>query len=139
MRGLVLSLLVLAIAAPALAQDRDGSATRDAASRSVSRAPASPVDSLPVSLDRIRAGLRQAPPIISPAEYRYFVQVYGASPTIELFTKEDQVEHGPAPYGAPTHQDFLTLWTPEAFRAPPMDLAAVMRWIAGQLQKKGGG
>ncbi len=140
MRRLVLFLFVLATATQAFAQNRhDGDAPNAPAERAASvshhSAPPPSADPLPVSLDRIRAALRQAPPVITTAELRYYVQVYGQSPKIELFTKSDELEHGPAPYGPPTHREFLDLWTPQEFRTPAMDMSALMRWINEQLQK----
>ncbi len=94
----------------------------------------------PVSIERIRRELRQAPPAITQADLKYFVQVYGQAPKIELFIRKEE-SVGAVPWGAPTHQDFLNLWTPEAFRAPAVDFNALLRWLAQQASKKkdGGG
>ncbi len=131
MRTLVL-LLALFVSAPAAAQG-DGAADPGTATRDPNDDPAA---APPVSVDRIQRGLRQAPPVISQSDLKYFVQVYGQSPRIELFTKEDQLQHGPAPYGAPTHSEFRQLWTPQEFRAPVMDLNAFLMWLMQQIEKK---
>lgn len=114
---------LLALAAPAAAQEAQARID---------------VDRLPLDVQRIKQELR--PSTIREERdglhLRYFVQVYGQSPRLQLFTKEDNLTTGPVPYGAPTHQDFLNLWTPQEFRAPVADLDAVMRWLVERLATK---
>ncbi len=130
-------LLIVGTATPALAggqgDDPDPSTTTATAARVQPQPP-------PVSIERIRRELRQAPPAITQADLKYFVQVYGQAPKIELFIRKEE-SVGAVPWGAPTHQDFLNLWTPEAFRAPAVDFNALLRWLAQQASKKkdGGG
>lgn len=94
-------------------------------------------EDLPVSLERIQRKLAQAPP--SPAgsalKIQYYVEVYGRAPTIDLFANFD-LEKGPVPYGGPTHSDFLQLVTPQEFRSPPADFAALAAWLVQRLGKK---
>ena len=132
MRTVVL-LLALLVSAPAAAAQGDGAAVPGTSTRDPN---GDPTAAPPVSIERIQRGLRQAPPAISQSDLKYFVQVYGQSPKIELFTKQDQLQRGPAPYGAPTHAEFRQLWTPQEFRAPVMDLNAFLMWLMQQVEKK---
>ena len=94
------------------------------------------VSRLPLDLHRIERQLRQT----SKREdheglrLRYFVEVYGKAPKIEIFAPGESVT-GPAPWGAPTHKDMLQLVTPKEFRSPPMDFAALMKWVSDKLNK----
>src|SRR4030095_9770569 len=73
------------------------------------------VAKLPVNLERIHRQLQQS----SVREerdglsLRYFIPVYGQAPRIQLFTKQDNIETGQAPYCAPTHRDTITQDAPE--------------------------
>jgi hypothetical protein len=89
---------------------------------------------LPVSVERIRRKLAQAPPSkTSGLRLEYYVEVYGRSPHIDLFTDFDPTA-GAVQYGSPTHQEFLDLVTPQEFKSPPADLLtpalALMKWLA---------
>jgi hypothetical protein len=95
-------------------------------------------DRLPVNVPRIK---RQLQPSTIREEreglnLRYFLNVYGQGPRLQLFTREDNLASGPAPYGAPTHKDFIEHWTPQEFRAPVADVGAVMQWLSERLAKK---
>ena len=63
------------------------------------------VSRLPIDLAKITRQLRQNQVTESRngLQIRYTIDVYGAAPRIELFTKEDNLPTGPVPYGAPTH------------------------------------
>ena len=93
---------------------------------------------LPVNLDRIYRGLRQAETREERDGLRlkYFVDVYGQAPRIELFTRQDNLLNGPVPYGAPTHSQILEVITPKEFRSPVMDFSAVMRWLTDKTKDK---
>ncbi len=67
---------------------------------------------------------------------RYFVDVYGQAPRIELFTRQDNLQKGPVPYGAPTHSQILEVITPQEFRSPVMDFSAIMRWLGDKAKDK---
>jgi hypothetical protein len=76
------------------------------------------VSRLPIDLRRIQREFREAS-VRSEQDglnLRYFVEVYGQSPPLVFFTKEDNLTHGPVPYGAPTHRDILWMVTPQAHR-----------------------
>lgn len=95
-------------------------------------------DRLPINIQRIQRQL-QTSTIREEREglnLRYFLNVYGEAPALRLFTKDDNLATGPVPYGAPTHQEFINLWTPQEFRAPVMDFNALMRWLSGEASKK---
>ena len=67
---------------------------------------------------------------------RFNIDVLGTAPRIRLFTQEDNLLHGPVPYGAPTHADMIYLATPQEFRAPVMDFNNLMRWIQSKVGSK---
>jgi hypothetical protein len=99
-----------------------------------------PVPELPVSVERIRRKLAQAPRAKGNGlRLEYYVEVYGKSPRIDLFTDFDPTV-GPVQYGSPTHREFLDVVTPEEFRAPAGDLlspvVALMKWLAERGRKK---
>ena len=76
------------------------------------------VTRLPLDLRRIERQFRQSEirEERRGLDLRYFVEVYGRAPNIVLFTKEDNLEYGPAPYGGPTHREMLEMMTPRQFR-----------------------
>lgn len=129
MRFPAAALIVLSLAAPVAAQDgttpRRESATVD-------------VERLPINLGRIQRELKQAQDveIREGLNLRYVIRIYGASPPIQLFTKEDNLT-GPAPYGAPTHQEIINHITPQEYRAPFADFSALLRWLADRGKEKG--
>ncbi len=67
------------------------------------------VSRLPINLDRIQRQLRQSTvrDESDGLHLRYVVDVFGQAPRIELFGGQENALTGPAPYGAPTHQDML--------------------------------
>ena len=95
-------------------------------------------DRLPVNVQRIKRELRSSTirEERDGMNLRYFVNIYGQGPRLQLFTKDDNLASGPTPYGAPTHQDFIQHWTPQEFSAPVADVNAVMQWLADRLNKK---
>lgn len=96
------------------------------------------VDRLPISVLRIQRQLRHATvrEERDGLKLRYFVDVYGQAPPIELFIKGENLVTGPVPYGAPTHQEILNVITPQEFRAPVMDFRALLDWLAKKRDKK---
>jgi hypothetical protein len=122
----VLVVLLLAAAVPAAAQDGVDVERRV------------DVDRLPLDLNRIQRELRQSTEHVTRdgLNLRYVLQIYGAAPRLELFTKEDNLVNGPVPYGGPTHRQMLEVMTPQEFRAPIMDFSALMRWLADRNKKK---
>lgn len=121
MRFAAAALFVLALAAPVAAQE----ARLD-------------VDKLPLDLEKIRRQLDEPADRVERdgINLRYFVQIYGQAPPIQLFTKEDNLATGPVPYGGPTHQEILDVITPKEFRSPVIDFNSVIRWLSERVQEK---
>src|SRR5215510_5421864 len=81
------------------------------------------VKRLPIDLAKVTRDLRQstATENRNGLNLRYRVDVYGQAPRIEIFTKQDNLAYGPAPHGAPTHQEMIDHVTPQEYRAPAAD------------------
>jgi hypothetical protein len=90
------------------------------------------VSKLPINLDRIQRQLRQSTvrDESDGLRIRYVVDVFGQAPRIELFNGRNNELTGPAPYGAPTHQDLLQVITPQEYRAPAANFGNLFRWLA---------
>ena len=130
LRGTALvALLVLGLApaasAPVFAQD------------AAADGPVVDVRRLPINLQRIQRELQQSAERQDQQGLviRYQVDVYGRSPEIVWFTKEDNLKNGPVPYGAPTHKEMIEAITPIEYRAPVADFTAIMRWLAEKAKK----
>jgi hypothetical protein len=95
------------------------------------------VKRLPIDLAKVTRDLRQsaATETRSGLNIRYRVDVYGQAPRIEIFTKEDNLAYGPAPYGAPTHRDMIEHVTPQEYRAPYADIGNLIRWLSEKSKK----
>jgi hypothetical protein len=110
----IVAFLLLGLAQPALAQKADVDVSR-----------------LPVNFERLERDLRTS----SSTEQhdglnlRYVLQVFGQAPPIIIWRKEDNLVHGPVPYGAPTHREIMEHITPQEYRAPAADLSALFRWL----------
>ena len=70
-----------------------------------------------------------------------YVDVVAKAPEIKLFgadprTVKAQLTSRAVPFGAPTHRDIIQMVTPPEFRTPPMDLTALINWLAQELRKK---
>ena len=95
------------------------------------------VSRLPINLDRIQRQLRQSTvrDESDGLRIRYVVDVFGQAPRIELFGGLENALTGPAPYGAPTHQDMLQIMTPQEFSAPAANFGNLFRWLADKAKK----
>jgi hypothetical protein len=95
------------------------------------------VSRLPLNLDRIQRGLRQSAirEERQGLNLRYLVEVYGQAPPLVIFGPEDNLVHGPVPYGAPTHREMIDHVTPKEYRAPAADFSALLRWLAEKAKK----
>lgn len=95
------------------------------------------VSRLPINLDRIQRQLRQSTvrDESDGLRLRYVVDVFGQAPRIELFGGRENALTGPAPYGAPTHQDMLQIMTPQEFSAPAANFGNLFRWLADKAKK----
>jgi len=96
------------------------------------------VSRLPLNLDRMQRQLRQSTvrDESDGLRLRYVVDVFGQAPRIELFGNRDFSFTGPAPYGAPTHQDMLRIMTPQEFSAPAANFGNLFRWLADKAKDK---
>jgi hypothetical protein len=96
------------------------------------------VSRLPINLERIQRQLRQSTvrDESQGLNLRYVVDVFGQAPRIELFPNRDFSLSGPAPYGAPTHQDMLRVMTPQEFSAPAANLGNLFRWFSEKAKDK---
>jgi len=129
-RASLIGLLIIGVAHAAAAQQGPVEVSRLPASVDVSR--------LPIDLAKITRQLRQtqSTELHNGLHIRYTIDVYGAAPRIEFFTKEDNLQTGPVPYGAPTHREMINQVTPQEFRAPIADFSALLRWLADRGNKK---
>ena len=95
------------------------------------------VKRLPIDLAKFTRDLRQSAATESRTglNLRYRVDVYGQAPRIEIFTKEDNLANGPAPYGAPSHREMIEHVTPQEYRAPYADIGNLIRWISDKSKK----
>src|SRR6476659_3161707 len=95
------------------------------------------VKRLPIDLAKVTRDLKQSAATESRSglNLRYRIDVYGQAPRIELFTKEDNIGYGRAPYGAPSHQEMIDHVTPQEYRAPYADIGNLIRWINDKKQK----
>jgi hypothetical protein len=120
MRGSLIALLVFGAAHTASAQQTSVDVKR-----------------LPIDLTKVTRELRQsaATETRSGLNIRYRVDVYGQAPRIEIFTKQDNLAYGPAPYGAPTHRDMIEHVTPQEYRAPSADIGNLIRWLSERSKK----
>jgi hypothetical protein len=101
-------------------------------------APPIKVDDLPISIARIQRKLAQLPATTTEENHglrlNYYIEVVGKAPPIDVLRGFD-VNSGPVPLSAPTHQDFLRFVTPQEFSTPPFDLSALMSWLAQRFGK----
>jgi hypothetical protein len=131
----------LGLLAPAAAPAQEGARHQNVAGNGSSSADEAsgqaalpqPVDArkLPVSLERLQRRIRESverEERNGPA-IRYTVDVFGRSPRIELFRREDNLVNSAIPYGAPTHQEMMDIVTPKEFRSPAMDFGNLLRWL----------
>jgi hypothetical protein len=143
MRPLALVLIVILLAGPGSVSA--GQATGEPSpaqppTNGEPRAARPPAGELPVSLERIRRKLAQAPSSRTKGlKLEYYVEVYGKSPQMDLLADFNPTT-GAVQYGSPTHQEFLDLVTPQEFKSPPADLLtpaiALMKWLADKGRDK---
>jgi hypothetical protein len=103
------------------------------------------VESLGMSFERIKRGLRILPPstAMTPLKLEYYVEVQGIAPPIPIF-RPGELATGPIPYGAPTHADMMAHVTPIEFSSPRipvssiviMGLAKLVQWEAQRAREE---
>lgn len=96
------------------------------------------VSKLPVDMSRIRRRLVTSTTTEERdgLNLRYTVTVFGETPRIKLFTPDDNLVFGRAPYGAPSHADLMQMITPKPFQAPAANFGAAFRWFADKARDK---
>ena len=103
-------------------------------------------DELGVSIDRIRLRFERGSlfnSVFDPRKLKLtaYVDVVGKAPPIRLFgfdprSVREELTSQAVPFGAPAHGEIVRMLTPQEFRTPPMDLTAIINWLAQQFQKK---
>jgi hypothetical protein len=96
-------------------------------------------EQLGVSFERIKRELKETPPTprtSSVLHLEFHVDVYGKAPKIDLLAGVDLRPTGAVRYGGMTHQEFLDVTTPQAFKSPPADLLSLFTAAIQQLVKK---
>ena len=135
--GLTAALLYSLIQATGAAAQ--GASADEPAAKAATKPAESTVDvsRLPINLDRIQRQLRQSTvrDESDGLRLRYVVDVFGQAPRIELFGGSKNSLTGPAPYGAPTHQDMLQIMTPQEFSAPAANFGNLFRWLSDKAKK----
>ncbi len=132
---------VLALGAAAAAQESGVATSQEAPPAVVVDQVKIDASKLGVSMSRIRRGLRisearEEASSDSPLKLNYQVQVYGAAPRIDIIQDFDIGKRAPLQYGAPTHQDFINQWTPQAYRSPRMPISSLAGWALFQMVKR---
>ena len=95
------------------------------------------VSRLPINLERIHRQLRETTirEERDGLNLRYIIDVFGQAPRLELFSKQDNLQFGPVPNSAPTHQDMLRVMTPQEFSAPAANVGNLFNWFSGKSNK----
>lgn len=90
-----------------------------------------------LNLSRIQRGLQKSSERqdYDGLNLRYYVNVFAPAPSINLFTKQDNLAFGLAPYGGPTHGEIMRLITPQEHSAPAADFSGIARWFANKAKK----
>jgi hypothetical protein len=135
------AVLLFSLIQVAAAGAQSGSADDPTVQSNRSAKPGEPtvdVSRLPIDMDRIKRQVRQSTERAESdgLRLRYVVDVFGQSPRIELFGGIENALTGPAPYGAPTHQDMLQIMTPQEFSAPAANFGNLFRWLADRAKSK---
>jgi len=126
--------MLLILAVPGWAQSTTPAGTAGASTPAAQDAPVVPLDPdrLGVSMARIRRGLRvseaREQQNASGLKLQFQVQVFGTAPRIDIMRGFDIRKGAPTPFGAPTHSDFISQWTPIAYRSPPAPLSSLAGW-----------
>lgn len=112
------AVLVVGVVQSAFGQTPTGTTGNTASTPGVVATTAIDLTRLPLDLRRIERRFQQARihEERNGLTLRYFVEVFAPAPKLVIIRPEDNVEKGPAPYGAPTHRDMLDMMTPQHFR-----------------------
>jgi hypothetical protein len=132
--SVVSSALMLGLAAEVCAQSQDSAPSPPTAPATSSTGT---TEQFGLNLARIQRGLKKSAERqdFDGLNLRYYVNVYAPAPSIRLFTREDNLSSGMAPYGGPTHNEMMQVMTPQEFRAPAADFTGIARWLANKTKK----
>jgi hypothetical protein len=134
--------VVLLVATAAGLQAQEAPPLASETGHQATAAPGTSIDAskLGVSMSRIQRGLRMSEARErfsgTPFKLEYQIQVFGTAPQLDFLKEFDISPNAPLSYGAPTHNDFLNHWTPQAYRSPPADFGALAGWALFQLAKR---
>ena len=131
--------LMVSLVQVAGASAQSGSGGQPGGTQGITQAePAIDGSRLPINLERIQRQLRQSTvrDESDGLRLRYMVEVFAPAPRIELFGNRDYSLTGPAPYGAPTHNDILQVITPQEYRAPAANFGNLFRWLADKAKDR---
>lgn len=140
--GLVLALVLLVVVSAGLQAQAPPSVGSEPEPQATTSATDVAVDpsKLGVSMSRIQRGLRMSETRErfsgTPFKLEYQIQVFGLAPRLDLLRDFDISPNAPLAYGAPTHNEFLNHWTPQAYRSPPANIGALAGWALFQLAKR---
>jgi hypothetical protein len=124
MRSLLVLVVMLSLAAPAAAEE-----------------PRIDVDKLPIDIARITEALQESTfrEERDGLRLRYFLNINAQAPPLNIVINPDGRDSwlvGPVPHTAPTHKELMDFVTPQEFRTPAIDLAALQQWLADKSSKK---
>src|SRR5215212_4109844 len=140
MRWLGAMLCVLAIHTASVTAQTSGGDSTAGVPPAAADSTGSPIDpaKLPVSLSRIRLELAMKPESkTSGLKIHETIEVVGVAPKVQLWNPEKaKLATGPVPWGAPTHQDFIDLVTPQEFKNYPIDINSLVHWLLQHLGDK---
>jgi hypothetical protein len=132
MRRFIALLLVTALAAPAGAMAQAAQAPEQSPPLESTTITVDP-SKMGIDLSRIKRQLAQVDEIEStdsPLRLRFTVQVIGTAPKIDLL---EGFKLSGGTYGAPTHQEFLDVVTPQAYKSPVVPISGLMVLAAQKL------
>ena len=140
MRPALALVLLVATATGLQAQEAPPAASEAEPQATGEAAPSIDATKLGVSMSRIQRGLRisetREQRLGTPFKLEYQIQVFGTAPQLDMLKGFDIGPSAPLSYGAPTHNEFLNHWTPQAYRSPPADFGALAGWALFQLAKR---
>lgn len=141
-RWSVLALSLAVVAVGSLHAQSPASTPGESAAVTPAPAQESALDTskLGVSVSRIQRGLRLSETrersSANPLKLEYQIQVFGTAPRLDFLQDFNYSPTAPLSYGAPTHNEFLNHWTPQAYRSPPANFGALAGWALFQLAKR---
>ena len=113
-------------------------AASDEAQRKTQQQPQVDAAKLPVSLGRIRMQLSAPDTTRSVLRLQRTIEVVGVAPPIELWNpaEKEKMTLGPVPFAPPTQKEIHDVITPQEFRRYPIDLNALLEWLARKAKEQ---